>query len=891
MSTSGSVETPDFAAPAETNTGSENTNLSAGSILTERRSVRSAVSRPLSWSTINTMMGEPMNEEPASSHERSRHRKRAEEVRRSGASKSPRRDSQSCGPSRAPLTADQRLDALIMQHRNRTPRGGEQLIGGNLMGSPLESPISPSMAAALPSPPRELTRRDTQRESDLNQEVVALTQRQLTSEFEVAEMNNLRAESEINRRNIEQELSQEVHMFNQARELIEEMRRSFTIEDQGCIRRIEMLERQRNEYATGMFELGNQAESLLHERHAEYSEEIQRVKNLAEAHVGRQDEAIVRLRGELCSAHHEISASARKETETQREALVRNEFLRNELLNAKSSYHHQENEISLMKNSMNERTAIYHSEMSNLQAIVKSQNELQLQHTGFTEDEIRAYIMKKITHAENECNQESMVLKAMVQSEIEVARKFESRFESITQRSIQGDPLAEHVINALMDRLRDEQLDTERLRIRKDESDLEAMKLRSRCAREEHELERTESRMKGLRELMEKNELKKSEIIEYKTSGSGTSKTNDEMVEFLESEVKRLREDRNEECHYNQQLWEEINEQGDNKNAQWRDPFEEVSEIGQKQHDESRPRISRREADKIVVPPWPKSHDLDGWKSQLLSNVLSACADSDQDAWIAWLSESFKINPGIEKMSDSGGSRFSTIDVKLANALNAMITSSGDSGREVGVEIKVMTLDLARSSPPKVMKGRQIIAMILESFRSSTHTDLTFTGKHLHELTYPGDAKLNLFRNQWIHLLSAMRGDDKPRDMALRDTLFDKIRGSTSMQFEIRYFRSIPEGHPEKTYEYLMNMMARTILTEREEKNRLDKAKGIRELLGAKALAAEKPNKNDNKPKNDKTKENPENNALPVLTKPSPKAHGEKGKGKDKGDKGKGETR
>ena len=313
-----------------------------------------------------------------------------------------------------------------------------------------------------------------------------------------------------------------------------------------------------------------------------------------------------------------------------------------------------------------------------------------------------------------------------------------------------------------------------------------------------------------------------------------------------------------------------------------------MSEIGQKEHDESKPRISRREADKIVVPPWPKSHDLDGWKSQLLSNVLSACADSDQDAWIAWLSESFKINPGIEKMSDSGGSRFSTIDVKLANALNAMITSSGDSGREVGMEIKVMTLDLARSSPPKVMKGRQIIAMILESFRSSTHTDLTFTGKHLHELTYPGDAKLNLFRNQWIHLLSAMREDDKPRDMALRDTLFDKIRGSTSMQFEIRYFRSIPEGHPEKTYEYLMNMMARTILTEREEKNRIDKAKGIRELLGAKALAAEKPNKNDNKLKNDKTKENPENNALPVLTKPSPKAHGEKGKGKDKSDKGKG---
>jgi len=85
-------------------------------------------------------------------------------------------------------------------------------------------------------------------------------------------------------------------------------------------------------------------------------------------------------------------------------------------------------------------------------------------------------------------------------------------------------------------------------------------------------------------------------------------------------------------------------------------------------------------------------------------------------------------------MSDSGGIRFTTIDIKLAIALNAMIASSGDNGKEVGMEIKVMVLDLARRDPPQVVKGRQIIAMILESFRSSTHTDLMFTGKHLYEL-------------------------------------------------------------------------------------------------------------------------------------------------------------
>lgn len=49
-----------------------------------------------------------------------------------------------------------------------------------------------------------------------------------------------------------------------------------------------------------------------------------------------------------------------------------------------------------------------------------------------------------------------------------------------------------------------------------------------------------------------------------------------------------------------------------------------------------------------------------------------------------------------------------------------------------------------------------------------------------------------------------------------------------------------------------MEIMARPISTERKEKNRLDKAKQIRELLGAKALAAERPPKKDDKPKADK---------------------------------------
>ena len=183
-------------------------------------------------------------------------------------SKSPRRVSEARG-SDEHLTADQRLDQLQSEsNRLRSPREREQVVGMNLDELAKTTTVSPSMATKMKSPPRELTRtlivipqdipitditsdetgRDafglgrnlSSRESTLSQEVVTLIQKRLTSEFKMAEMNNYKVEAEIHHQYLEQELSQEVHMFNQARILIEEMRRNFTIEDQGCVRRTEV---------------------------------------------------------------------------------------------------------------------------------------------------------------------------------------------------------------------------------------------------------------------------------------------------------------------------------------------------------------------------------------------------------------------------------------------------------------------------------------------------------------------------------------------------------------------------------------------------------------------------------------------------------------------------
>ena len=435
--TNSPAETPDFAAPAETNTVSDQTvaSVSSDSLLTERRSGRSS----LSWSVIlsNRRQSQqeqqaeetPMNVEVTDVGDRSRAPKRSESraSRAPYPSKSPKRSGNASSSGQPQLNADQRLEQMLQQHNMKiesSERG--RIAGTNLVGSPPRRNISPSMALQMSSPPRELTRtfqnepqhipitdvtsdengrsgvdpgRDPNgRRSSMSREISELTQRQLTSEVIIAEMFNQKVEAEVRQRNLEQELSQEVHMFNHAQTIISEMQTAFNLEDQGCIRRIEMLEAQRNEYATGLVELGNRAESVLQERNVEYSEELARVKQRSEAYVGYQDESIMRMRHELTIANDELQQSNQNRSiilQSEREVAHMNEMMKNEISTQRSNIKNQESEISLMQSSMRDRLSIFNSEISNLQSTIQSQRELQVQRSGFTEEEVISFVKRK----------------------------------------------------------------------------------------------------------------------------------------------------------------------------------------------------------------------------------------------------------------------------------------------------------------------------------------------------------------------------------------------------------------------------------------------------------------------------------------------------------------
>ena len=653
MSTSGSLGTPEFALAAETDTSGANTivTVSSHSVLTDRRSNRTGSSLPQSWNVVS-QGGQtgvtPTNLSQMEISDRSRPIKRSDQrnSRSPRHTKSPRRNNEARG-SNIPMTADERLEQLVRQSRPGNARRDEGSGSGNLaIGSRAPYPMSPSVATAMTSPPRELTRitpispqdvpitditsdengRDVAEGSQnpnsrmlmLNDEVVNMTQRQLTSEFELAELSNIVSEAEFREYNLQRELSQEIHMFNEARNLITEMRTNFSIEDQGCITRIEMLETQRNEFATGLIEVGNRAEMVLQERHAEHQSELQAVKVRAEEFIGQQNQNIAVLRNELTQANEHLqSGNYRNERSIHHEREVEriNGLLSDELLVAKVNSQQQENEISLMQKVMSDRTTLLNSEIMGLRSTIQDQSAQIANRSGFTDEEIRSYLTRKLAMIEDEYRQEARTHQANIQSEGDVARLYKGRFEQITQNSLGKDPDTDQLIRSLKNRLDQEATYTKNYMHQNDKMSDEVSDMTRKLNSEEYKAKQNSRVLDRTQMQLEQEEQIRSRLDQMNRESKDEMSRKDERIAYLTSENDRLRDDRNEHKAYSQELYEELWNHEEYGLYETTEEAHAEAKSSKTEAGESNSRISRKEADKVVVPPWPKSHDLDGWKT------------------------------------------------------------------------------------------------------------------------------------------------------------------------------------------------------------------------------------------------------------------------------------
>ena len=270
------------------------------------------------------------------------------------------------------------------------------------------------------------------------------------------------------------------------------------------------------------------------------------------------------------------------------------------------------------------------------------------------------------------------------------------------------------------------------------------------------------------------------------------------------------------------------------------------------------PRISRKEAEKVNVPPLPKITKLDGWKMALTMNVTSASADPDIEVWMSWLACAFVVNPDLGFLADSGGERFARMDIKLALSLQTMIRSAPDDEKDVAHDIQLHAERRQRENR---------IAIILQSFRSSDRSDMVFTIEHLIRLDYVGDKNMSVLCNKWCDILLNLRKEDTPREITLWDIPYHKIKGSRMLEFGLNTYARVPDTHPEKTYRFLLGLIDRQLRTDREDYVYDMKEKSAKNLLSSNKNAA--PAEKKGKGKSGKEADHEDGNtAAPVLKRP-----------------------
>ena len=326
-----------------------------------------------------------------------------------------------------------------------------------------------------------------------------------------------------------------------------------------------------------------------------------------------------------------------------------------------------------------------------------------------------------------------------------------------------------------------------------------------------------------------------------------------------------------------------------------------VKELENLERDRSKSSVSLREAEKISLQPWPKTTELSSWKGSVVHEVCVASGDRNYEDWKAWLAPCLADQPDLEVLAKAPDVRFQSIDAKLSNALRRVIDNAGDKSMQVKYDMSMKNQLYGRSGD--FIKGRELFAMILISFKSPDHTEVLYNAHHLYMFNYYGDDQLEAFYNKWLDIVYNMKHDDLPSNKSLRDTLFRKIEHSKLMALDINRYKTFDEGHPEKTYVYLTGMIKGYIARGKQERLLKDRERAVKLSLSSNKTTpaledADKPaapvkTKKENEaaasstgdpPKRPKAKAKSE--AASVLPTPSPKSHADKNNKKGKGGKG-----
>jgi hypothetical protein len=202
------------------------------------------------------------------------------------------------------------------------------------------------------------------------------------------------------------------------------------------------------------------------------------------------------------------------------------------------------------------------------------------------------------------------------------------------------------------------------------------------------------------------------------------------------------------------------------------DNEEETNTKRKKKQGTFHPKLIRKEAEKIMLLPFPDVVSFRSWKTSVVHAVVQASARPDQNTVLNWLAEAFKTKSILDSLHEVPTSLLS-IDGKLATALQQILNTVGGNAKALLHRVQ-MKLQEELQGHNRVLGGRQVLFMITKNCVTSDNQE-TFLGiEHLANL-FMSNNDLEKFWNQWEQIVSQLPPNATwPKGMASRACTTDQ---------------------------------------------------------------------------------------------------------------------
>jgi hypothetical protein len=200
-----------------------------------------------------------------------------------------------------------------------------------------------------------------------------------------------------------------------------------------------------------------------------------------------------------------------------------------------------------------------------------------------------------------------------------------------------------------------------------------------------------------------------------------------------------------------------------------------------------------KEADKLHAPAYPTITNLASWQSNLTQQLVQTSGVRDVQTIIEWITAVWTTGAKIEDFADSGGAAYVTLDVKLSTAMQLIISHGGQEAKELKDSIN-RKMDEALKKM-MLLKGRQIVFMLLENFKTFDNSEMVYGFDHLARCEC--DKDLSAFMTQWQRILDNMCAPIPT--VNLRDVFYRKIKHVEVLKQDMNIYERYRENNANKT--------------------------------------------------------------------------------------------